>query len=148
VILAAFIAAVFARFAGLTALAGVPVYAGSPVTSAADMRFVVIGDDGDPESDVSAGYEQEPADLAGTFRYERGSLPCAVIAQSGDTDVQARLTEAAALLDACSDSVRADPQFAGLVLGCQFTVGTVKPVQNTAGSAVVAPFTLAYLASV
>jgi hypothetical protein len=117
VILAAFIAAVFARFAGLSALADAAVYIGSPVTTAADRKFVLIGDDGDPESDIASTWEQEPADLAGSFQYERGSVPGAVGAQSGDTDVQARLTEAAALLNACSDSVRADPQFAGLVLG-------------------------------
>ncbi len=137
-----------ALFSGLPALAGVAVYNGSPVSSAADLDLVLVNDDGDPASDASSTFEQEWANLAATSRYERGTVVCAVISQSGDTDLQDRQDRAEALLDACEAALHADVTLGGLVMTAQISSGSARPIQNSAGSAVVAPFTISYFAQV
>jgi hypothetical protein len=131
----------------LPALAGVPVY-DMPVTASADPQLVLIGDDGDPQSDAVATYEQQWTDIACTARMETGEIPCAVIAQSGDTDIEGRRAEASALMSAIGVSLVADQTLGGLVMGSQLIRGSAKGIQNSAGSAVVAPFTIRYLATV
>jgi hypothetical protein len=135
-------------FSGLPALAGVAVYNGPGVSAAADLDLVLVNDDGDPDSDASSTFEQEWANLAATSRYERGVVVCGVISQSGSTDLHDRQDRAAVLLDACQTAVHADVTLAGLVLSAQVVSGSARPIQNSAGAAVVAPFVIAYLAQV
>lgn len=135
-------------FTGLPALAGVAVYNGPPVSAAADLDMVLVNDDGDPESDASSTFEQEWANLAATSRYERGVVVCGVVSQSGGTDLQVVLDRLASLLDACEAGLHADVTLGGLVLSAQVTSGSARPIQNSGGAAVVAPFVIAYLAQV
>lgn len=131
----------------LPALAGVPVY-DLPVTAAADLRLVLIGDDGDPESTALATYEQDWVDLACTRREEIGEVPCSAIAQSGSTNVEDRRAEVSALVAAIAASLRSDMTLGGLVMSATLTRGLAKGLQNGAGSAVVAPFIIRYRAHI
>jgi len=138
----------FTLFDTLPALAGAAVYNGPSVSSAADLDLVLVNDDGDPDSDAASTYEQEWADLACSSRYERGTVACGVISQSGSTDIEARQDRVAALLAACEAGVHADVTLGGLVMSAQVVAGSARPIQNSAGAAVVAPFAITYFAQV
>lgn len=130
------------------ALPLVPVYNDDPVTNEADAAFVLVGDDGDPESERESSFEQEWADLACSSRYERGSIPCSALASSGDTDPDATRSAAFALLAACESALRANRTLGGLVMTSQLTSGSTLLAQGDNGSWVIAQFEITYMAQV
>lgn len=137
-------AALVALWSALPALAGVPVYDGPPVSQAADLDQVLVGNDGDVDSDTMSDFSQEWVDLAQTRRVESGEIICAVVAQSGSTDLGVQRDRAFVLLAACEDSLRADQTLGGTVFSALLTSGSAHPLQNSAGSAMIAPFTVQY----
>jgi hypothetical protein len=142
------VGALVTKFAGLPALTGVPVYTALPVTDAPDADLVLIGHDGRFDSETELQVEYEWANIGGTSRYELGTVPCAVICQSGDTDMQARFDRAQVLLAAMENALVADLDLSGLVMIAHITSGGPLPLQNEAGSGVLAPFVITYRAQV
>lgn len=130
------------------ALPGVAVYDDDALTAENDDRFVIVGDDWDPESDSTSTFEQEWADLACSSRYERGSIPCAAGAITGDDDTAAVRAAAFAVVAACETTLRADRTLAGLVLIAQLASGSVQLLQTTRGPFLVAQFEITYMAQV
>lgn len=128
--------------------ASVPVYDDDPVTNADDDAFVLVGDDGDPESERESTFGQEWADLACSSRHERGSIPCAAVAASGDTDPATTRTAAFALLSACETALRTNRTLSGLVMTAQLTTGSALLAQGDNGSWVIAQFEITYMAQV
>lgn len=137
-----------ATFTALPALADVEVWEGPRPESPGAVDLVVIGHDGDPESNAEVTVTQEVANLAASSRYETGEVPCAVVSQIGDADLSVCRARAFTLLAAIETAVRADLTLAGQVMSIQLTVAAARQVQNQAGSAVVVPFTLTYFAQV
>jgi hypothetical protein len=148
----AVIAALVTKFAALPALAGVPVYAALPVTDAADPDFVVIGHDGRVDSETELTVTYEWANLNCTSRYELGEIPCALVTQSGDDDMQARFDRFQILMQAMENALVTDMSTAGalsgLVMGVTITSGGPLPLQNEDGSGVIGPFVVSYRAQV
>lgn len=129
-----------------TALPTVAVFDGPPVTSPGDADLVIVGHDATPDSDADMTVEQEWADLACSRRHETGEVVCCVVSQTGDTDLKARRDRAFVLLAACEAAVLADLSLGGVVMSAQFARASARQFQNSAGSAVVAPFTVTYRA--
>jgi hypothetical protein len=127
---------------------GVETVDGPPVEGAGATEMVIVGHDATPDADNVITIEQEWADLACSSRYERGSVPCCVIAQTGDVDVAGRRARALQILAACETALRADRLLGGAVMTAQLSAGEVHQFQNGDGSAVVAPFTVTYMAQV
>jgi hypothetical protein len=146
------IAALRTKFEGLPALEGVPVFCALPVSAGDDRDLVLVGHDGEVDSENAATVEYEWANLACTSRYELGSIPCAVISQSGDDDMQAKFNRAQLLLAAMENALVTDIATAGplsgLVMIAHITSGTMRSLQNQAGACVLAPFTVTYRAQV
>jgi hypothetical protein len=140
--------ALAALFAGLPALAGVVVSDGPPLDGMGSPDFVLVGDDGLPDSTAEITVEQEWADLACTRRHETGEVICSALSQTGDTDMQARRDRAFALFAACEAAVLADQTLGGVVLSSQLARAGARQFQNSAGAAVVVPFVVTYRAIV
>jgi hypothetical protein len=149
----AVMAALRTKFAALPELSGVEVYIALPLTADDAPDLVLIGHDGDLEGETTATVEYEWANLACTSRYEIGSIPCAVISQTGDEqDMQGRYDRVQVLLAAMENALVTDintgGSLAGLVMGATITSGSPRPIQNQAGASVLAPFTVMYRAQV
>lgn len=142
------VAALVTRFTTASASLGAVVYTALPVTAAPDEDVVLVGHDGDIDSDTSTTVEYEWANLAATSRYEIGSVPCAVISQSGDDDMQARFAQAQLVLRALENSLVADLSLSGLVMIAHITSGGLRPLQNQGGARVLCPFYVTYRAQV
>jgi len=107
-------AALLSAYQAAPALAGVPVYDGAWITSAADLDFMVVGHDGTTAPDGSlqatalgGTYAQSWADST-TGMDETGIIQCLIVSQTGDpADVAGRRTRAAALLAAAEDAALA-----------------------------------------
>jgi hypothetical protein len=151
-ILGSVLAALKTKFAALPVLTGVEVYVGMPVTSDDPQDLVLLSHDGEWDSDAQPTVEYEWANIAGTSRYETGNIPCALISQSGDDDMQARFDRVQVLLAAMENALVTDMNsgvaLGGLVMGCTITSGQARQIQNEAGAAVLAPFVLTYRAQV
>jgi len=98
----------------------VPVYRGKDwlITSDVPADFLLVGHDGsrEPGEGPPAGSEeQEPAGQGGGWRTARGTITCAVISQSGDTDMDARRARCEALLDLIDALLRVNPTLTGVV---------------------------------
>jgi hypothetical protein len=114
----------------------VSVYRGGGwlLTESADPDFVLVGHDGSTESAGPAGSEQqEPAGQGGYWRTARGDLTCAVLSQSGDTDMAARRARAEALLALLDAPLRADPTLSGVTQFGWMSSATSYEVQNSVG---------------
>lgn len=149
----AVMAALRTKFAALPAMSGIEVYVGLPVTSDDPADLVLLGHDGDLDSESQVTVEYEWANIAGTSRYETGTVPCAVISQTGDEgDMLGRYSRVDVLLSAMENALVTDMNtggaLAGLVMGCTITAGQSRPIQNAAGAAVLAPFIFTYRAQV
>jgi hypothetical protein len=142
------IAALVAKFTGLPVMEGVPVYTALPVTDSADPDLVLVGHDGRLDSETELSVDYEWANIGGTSRYELGTIPCAVICQSGDDVMQDRFDRAQVLLAAMENALVADLDLSGLVMIAHITSGGPLPLQNEAGSGVLAPFIVTYRAQV
>lgn len=137
-------AALIALWTEQAGLTGVSVYDGPAVSASADRDLIMIGDDADPDSDVSSTFVQEWANFSHTRRSETGEIPCAVIAQSGSTALAARRTRAFELLAECELAVLADPTLGDVTLAVEMISGSARPVQNSRGAAIIVPFTVRY----
>lgn len=140
--------ALVTTFTASSSLTGVDVRDGPPLDGVGDADFVLVGHDGTPDSNADMTVEQEWADLGCTSRYENGEVICAVVSQTGDTDLQVRRDRAFTLLAACESALVADRTLGGLVMSAQFVRGAARQFQNRNGSAVVAQFTVTYFAQV
>jgi hypothetical protein len=138
----------FSRWSALPALTGVMVFNGPPVGDPASGDYLFIGDDSDPESESISTFEQTWVDLACTRRSETGEVVCAVVSDSGSTDMAARQTRAFTLLAACESDLLADRTLGGTVYTASMDIGQSKPIQNSSGAASVVPFSVRYYASV
>jgi hypothetical protein len=127
-------------------LDGVLVFDGPPVTPASTMDLVIIGDDGGQDSGDQSTFEQGWVDLACTRREETGEVLCAAISSYGATDIRTRRDRVDVLLTACENDLRSDQTLGGVVYSATFLRGNSTGMQNTAGAAVVTPFTVRYRA--
>lgn len=154
-IVAAVLGALQARFGTLPALTTpktVTVHIGLPMTADSVNDLVLLGHDGEEDSEVGVTVAYEWANIAGTSRYENGTIPGAIICQSGDTDMLARFTRAAVLGAAMENALVSDMNsgtpLGGLVMGAMITLATPRSLQNQAGARVLQPFTVTYRAQV
>jgi hypothetical protein len=134
----------------LPGLAGVRVFDGVPVGDEAEAlgEFVLVGHDGDPESTPEITVVQEWVDLACSRRAETGVVPCAVVVQSGDTDLSARRGRAQVLVSALADSIVTDMTLGGVVDSVLLLSGSARQLQTEQGTAVVLPFDITYRTTV
>jgi hypothetical protein len=128
----------------LPALEGVSFFDGPAIGQDSPKRVVIIGDDGDPESDVESEFTQEWANMSRTRKRETGEIPCCVIAWEGGTDMKSQRDRAFVLLAACELALLADPTLGDESLWIEITSGSARPVQNERGAATVVPFTISY----
>jgi hypothetical protein len=128
----------------------VRVFDGVPVGDEAEAlgEFVLVGHDGDPESTPEITVVQEWVDLACSRRAETGVVPCAVVVQSGDTDLSARRDRAQVLLSVCADSIVTDMTLGGVVDSALLLSGSASQLQTEQGAAVVVPFDITYRTTV
>ena len=131
-----------------TVIPTVNVYLGEPITSDVPLNFVMIGSDGDPESDLTADFQHTWVDMARTRMREEGEIPCALVSQTGEVDVATTTTSAFATLQSCVNALGNDPTLSGLVMSIQVTSGSDRQIQNNRGTAIIVPFTVNYWAHV
>lgn len=132
----------------ITVIPTVDVYLGEPITDDEPLDFVMLGSDGDPESDATADFTHAWADMAHTRMREDGEIPCALVSWTGDSDVASTMTAAFATLQACVNALGNDPTLTGLVMSIQVSSGSSRVIQNDLGTALVIPFTVMYWAHV
>ena len=126
-------------------LSDVTIEDATAISSRAWKVAVIVGDDGDPESDAESSFTQAPANLDGSRRVEIGEIVCAAIAQSGSTTVETQRTRALSLLtSACEAAINVDPTLGGIVFNLEVISGSARTIQNEKGSAVTAPFIVRY----
>lgn len=148
------IAALKARFETIPALSGIAVYIGLPTTDDETTDLVMLAHDGSTDDNAPlTEVTYEPADIGGIYRYETGAIPGAVISQSGDEiDMQGRFDRVQVLLAAMENALvtdmRTSTALSGLVLGVWITSAQAEAIQNQAGVALRAPFTVTYRAQV
>jgi len=128
----------------VTANTDVVVSDGPPTSMSAPGTWVLVGDDGDPDSDARSVFEQTWVDLACTRRQELGDIVCGVVTQSGSTDLAGVRGVGGPVLDTLAAALLTDLSLGGVVMTAQLAGGQAIPLQNSAGSAVVTPFTVSY----
>ncbi len=111
-------------------------------------EMVLVAHDATPDADAVITVEQEWADLAATSRYERGSIPCCVVAQTGDVDIPGLRSRALQILATCETTLRANRTLTGAVMTSEFASGEVHQFSNKDGTAVIAAFEITYMAQV
>lgn len=124
----------------------VPVYDGLPITAEVDRQFVLVGDDGDANSDEPAAtttQTRETRNIVGAYT-EAGDVTCAVICQTGDDDLPGLRATSRNLMALLEAAVRTDPTLGGAVVRAQVTDVTLWQVRNAKGSAVRRVFTVHY----
>ena len=134
-------ALILATIRALPELEGVSVFDGPPVGDDSPKRLVLIGDDGDPESEVESTFEHTWANFSQTRKRETGEIPCAAIAWDGGSDVAPTRETAFLLMSVCELAILA------LVdddLSISIVSGKNQPVQNSRGAATVVPFLIRY----
>ena len=129
-----------------TALSGIDVYMGEPVTSDVPNDFLMVGSEGDPDSEAIAEFEHSWADLGHTRVREDGAVPCAIVSQTGDVDVDSAITSGFTTLQTCINVLDNDPTLSGNVQQIFLTVASERIIQNKQGTAIVIPFTVNYWA--
>lgn len=120
---------------------GVTIFDGPAIGQDSPKRLVMVGDDGDPESDVESSFEQSWANFSRTRKRETGQIPCAVIAWDGGSDMAVQRDKAFTLLAATELAILA---LASDELTLELASGSSRPVQNERGAATVVPFTVQY----
>jgi hypothetical protein len=129
------------------ALAGVRVFDGIEIDSSYPGDFIVVGDDGGEDGDVTAGSgAQQFLELGNLRQFEDASVNCMLASASGATSLTTRRTRAFALLSAIDTAIRADVSLGGACL--YSTLDTWQPSyrQTDAGAAVIITFTVTYRA--
>lgn len=130
------------------ALPGVEVSDGPLVGEIGVTELVIVAHDATPDANTTITIQQEWADLAATSRYERGSIPCCVLAQTGDVDIPGRRIRATQILSTCETALRSNRTLAGAVMTAELVTGEVHQFSNPKGTAVVAQFQITYMAQV
>lgn len=128
----------------LPELEGVVIFDGPAIGQDSPKRTVIIGDDGDPESDAVSEFTQEWSNMSRTRKRESGEIPCAAIAWEGGTDMKSQRDRAFDLLAVCELALLTDPTLGDESLWIEITSGSARPVQNERGAATVVPFTISY----
>lgn len=146
------VTALLAAYAAAPALAQVPVYDGIQPQAASDAASVIVGHDGTLEADGTLA----PDVLAGNFaqqwdrmgaRQETGFVNCALICQSGATELGALRAQAAALLKALEDAADAGGGYAGGLTDMTFDAtagGRWIYRQSLGGAAVMVAYRVSY----
>jgi hypothetical protein len=137
-------AALISTLSAAPALGGVTVEGVAVISGREYTEAVVIGDDGDPESENEPTFVQEWANMAQTKRSETGDVPCAAIATTGSSSSDAVRERAFQILAAVEAALVADKTVGGVVFAAELTEGAARTVANSAGSAVVVPFSIHY----
>jgi hypothetical protein len=129
-------------------LTTVMIFDGPPVGDFAAGDYIFLGDDADPDTDAESVFEQYWVDLAQTRREEMGEIPCAVVSDTGSTDIRVARAQAFSVFAVCESMLVADQTLNGVVYTSELVSGSARPIQNERGSAVVVPFTIRYRAAV
>lgn len=126
----------------------VKVYDGPPVDTTAPADFVVIGCDDQFESTVPL--TQAWAGLGANARDENGEIPCAVISQSGETNVKTHRDRCLTILAELEAAVVADPTLGGTVASGWLLIasGSLSQAQTANGSRASINFTVSYRARI
>lgn len=126
-------------------LSAVVVSDGLPITEDRLTSLVIVGNSGDPEDSYAGRFEQEYHDLAGvnSTRDETITIPCCVLAQTGDIDVSATRLSAFTILGYVEGALRANYRL-GLdnVLRVEMSGGDVNVSQFADGTAVRLSFSI------
>ncbi len=141
-------AALVAGIRALPAIGTVTVDKANAVSSQNYKEAIVIGDDGDPDSDVQSVFQQVWVDMAHTRRDETGDIPCVALAQTGSTNPEVVEARAYELLAYVESMALADPTLGGTVATLEILGGSSKLVENERGSAVIVPFSVRYWAHI
>jgi len=125
------------------------VYDGYPVTTTPPADFVIVGGTDDPDDDA-ASLDQEWAGLGKASRDETGQITCAVVSQSGGTDLKTHRDRVLVILGELETALRADPTLGGVVQSgwLHLTAGALNQQQNANGSRARLTFTVSYRARV
>ena len=140
--------ALVTSISALPTMTGVIVDQANTVTGASYKEAIVIGDDGDPDSDVQSVFQQNWVDMAHTRRDEIGDIPCVAQAQTGSTDPEVVKSRAYELLGYVEAMAVADPTLGGVVATLEILGGSSKVVENSGGAAVIVPFSVRYWAHI
>lgn len=111
---------------------GVPVLDGPGVEMLNNDRFVVVGDDGEFQSDDPvADIEQEPAGIrAGNMpRWETATVTCTAYAADGGNSIKTARDQAVALVQACEQWLTAHQDLDQTVQYAWLTVGSLRQDQ-------------------
>lgn len=137
--------ALVAALQAAPALSAVTVTDGLPITEDRLTSLVIVGNSGDPEDDSAGTFDQMYHDLAGTgsTREETVTIPCAVLAQTGDIDVSATRSSAFTILGAVESTLRGNYTL-GVdgVLRVEMSGGEVRVSQFADGTAVRLTFSI------
>jgi hypothetical protein len=120
------------------------MFDGIGVSGTGSNDLVLLGDDGDPDTEVSSEYEQTWVDMGQTRKEERGVIPCAVITNSGDTYQPQVMQRALELLNLAMAPIENDRSMGGLVYTSDVLTGTARTITNEKGTAVIVPFDVTY----
>jgi len=123
------------------------IFDGIGVSGAGSSDLLMLGDDGDPDTEVSSEWSQNYVDLAQSRKQETGVIPCAIISQTGDTYQPSAEKRAFELLALAVTPLETDRTMGGLVFTCEIATGTKRTIVNSQGLAIIAPFDIAYWAS-
>lgn len=130
-----------------SALSGVRIFDGIEVDSSYPGDFIVVGDDGTEDGDVTVGSaSQSFLELGNLKQFEDGSVNCMLASWSGGTTLSTRRARAFELLSAVDTVIRSDVSLGG---ACMYsTLDTWQPSyrQTDAGSALIITFTITYRA--
>jgi hypothetical protein len=135
-------------WSALPALSGALVTDGPPLSQQATQTIVRVGDDADPDANETSSFSRTWRDLACTRQEETGVIVCSVEAWSGSTELETQRDAAFTLLAALSTSLIADMTLGGAVDTAMLALGSQRPFQNSAGSAVIVPFSVSYRATI
>lgn len=124
------------------------IFDGVGISGSGSPDLVMLGDDGDPDTEVSSEYEQTWTDLAQTRKTETGLIPCAVISNSGDTYQPQVMARCAYLLGLALAPLTADRTLGGTVNTSDVLTGSLRTITNTQGTAVIVPFAVTYWTNV
>jgi hypothetical protein len=136
--------AVLTMLRAIPELSGVAIDDSGEPSSRTYAEAIIVGDDGDPDTDVESSFTQEWANLSHTKRSEFGDVQCAAAVQSGSTRIETRRTRASQILGYFETALRTDPTLGGVVFTSEIVSGASRPIQNSEGSAIIIPFTVRY----
>ena len=128
-------------------LTSVRIFDGPEIDESYPGDAIAVGHDGTDDGEVIAGnVRQNPTQLGNQKLMESGTVDCFMWAWDGCSSLANRRTRAFQLLSAADTAIRADSSFAGVCLYSYIDTHTTSYRQNSAGTAVVINFTIAYTA--